>query len=70
MSRKNKCRGCVWGTRLNEIQQFCPFGSCVPGRTTTNNSYIKVHNRIFFSNNTIITNERRDKLLGKEIPVT
>lgn len=29
MSRKNKCRGCVWGTRLNEIQQFCPFGSCV-----------------------------------------
>jgi cobalt-zinc-cadmium efflux system outer membrane protein len=33
-------------------------------------SYIKVHNRIFFSNNTIITNERRDKLLGKEIPVT
>ena len=29
MSRKNKCRGCVWGTRLNEIQQFCPFGGCV-----------------------------------------
>lgn len=29
MSRKNKCRGCVWETRLNEIQQFCPFGSCV-----------------------------------------
>jgi hypothetical protein len=31
-----------------------------------NNSYIKVHNRIFFSNNTIITNERRDKLFEKE----
>ena len=29
MSRKNKCRHCVWGTRLNEIQQFCPFKSCV-----------------------------------------
>ena len=29
MSRKNKCRGCVCGTRLNEIQQFCPFESCV-----------------------------------------
>lgn len=25
----------------------CPFGSCVTSRATTNNSYIKVHNRIF-----------------------
>ena len=29
MSRKNKCRGCVWGTRLNEITAFCPFRQCV-----------------------------------------
>ena len=29
MSRKNKCRGCVWGTRLNEITAFCPFRQCI-----------------------------------------
>ena len=29
MGRKNKCRRCIWATRLSELQTFCPFKDCV-----------------------------------------
>ena len=50
MSRKNKCRGCVWGTRLNEIQQFCPFGSCVmKGGGNNGNDHLEPQTAQMFS---------------------
>ena len=29
MSRKDRCKGCIWAERLNEKTTFCPYARCV-----------------------------------------